>query len=975
MLVVHALWSPLAGFCFWAEDSTRVTALVSQPPGRGQPVLPPIVAHPFAVTAGLVAAVLSPEGARPAEGASDGQLTLMLPTNSWGPIPSPRARIEAEGRPTRTEQLRPWLVPVVRLPAQAAVDLLLDRPGPAGTDDNPVITGGAWDGLAAVADTAVDLVASGRALPGIVDPAGGRTQARWLPVPTAAHGRRIRSLVAAIPPLCRAETDPAGNTAPPLSEVLLTGALAAMVDAIVRSAVADWPRVTPGRAPGPEVLPVEEAFLAALTGADARLAADPTETFKLQSVLDDWRRTGLPEAGPLRSGFRVTPAGADGPRRVEFLLESADDSDPLPAGGAGMLLPPWWRSPAARLGLRLRARPRLDDGSDRNPYGLGLAGVCDYDYEVAVGDLTLTVAELRELAELKTPLTQVRGQWIELRPGDAERALAALTGSRSPGAGSITAADVLRIGLGLDPAPGTELPVVAVTADGWLGDLLAGDGDQRIKPHPTPASFNGSLRPYQERGLAWLWFLHRLGLGACLADDMGLGKTAQLLALLLAEREGPRGGRRCRPAPTLLVCPMSLVGNWQRESERFAPRLAVHVHHGAAREVGSAFTKAAGKADLVLTTYSLLARDRDLLARVSWGRLALDEAQNVKNPAAQASRAARSLPAATRVALTGTPVENRLRELWSLMDLLNPGLLGSEPTFRERFAIPVERYRHEEAAGTLRKLTGPFILRRLKTDRSIIADLPDKIEMNVLCNLTREQADLYQGVVEEMLARIEQAAKGIERMGIISAAMIKLKQVCNHPAHLLADGSPLGGARSGKLARLDEILEEINAAGERALCFTQFAEMGHLLQGHFRGRLGIDVPFLHGGVPKRGRDQMVAAFQSDGGPPLLLLSLKAGGVGLNLTAANHVIHFDRWWNPAVEDQATDRAFRIGQRRNVQVRKFVCVGTVEERIDRMIEEKRDLAQRTIGAGEAWISDLSVVQLRELVALSDDAVAEA
>jgi len=344
-------------------------------------------------------------------------------------------------------------------------------------------------------------------------------------------------------------------------------------------------------------------------------------------------------------------------------------------------------------------------------------------------------------------------------------------------------------------------------------------------------------------------------------------------------------------------------------------------------------------------------------------------------PQAHRRRLARSLPTGGRVALTGTPVENRLLELWSLMDILNPGLLGSEQTFRERFAVPIERYGDETAAATLQRLTGPFVLRRLKTDRSIIADLPEKIEMHVLCNLTREQASLYQAVVDDMLERIEQAKTGIERMGVISGSMMKLKQVCNHPAHFLRDGSRLDAARSGKLARLEEILEEITAAGERALVFTQFAEMGGLLQAHLSDQLGVELPFLSGGVARRRREEIVDTFQADGGPPVLILSLKAGGVGLNLTAANHVVHYDRWWNPAVEDQATDRAFRIGQQRNVQVRKFVCVGTVEERIDAMIESKRQLAERIVGTGEARLTDLTLAELRDLVALSDDAVAEA
>ena len=483
----------------------------------------------------------------------------------------------------------------------------------------------------------------------------------------------------------------------------------------------------------------------------------------------------------------------------------------------------------------------------------------------------------------------------------------------------------------------------------------------------TPPGFHGRLRPYQERGLAWLTFLGHLGLGACLADDMGLGKSPTTLALLAAERtvEAP-------PGPTLLVCPMSVVGNWQREAERFTPGLAVHVHHGAERLTGPAFRETAEQADLVVTTYALAARDRDALAEVPWARIVLDEAQNVKNSAARQSQAVRSLRAPRRVALTGTPVENRLAELWSIMEFLNPGLLGSARAFRARFAVPVERFHDEDAATLLKRLTGPFVLRRVKTDRSVIADLPAKLEMKVYCNLTREQATLYQAVVDDMLARVEQS-EGIERRGLVLATMLKLKQVCNHPAQLLADASGLGG-RSGKLERLEELLEEALTAGDKALVFTQFAEFGQQLQRHLAIRLDREVLYLHGGTPKKARDQLVTRFQSDGGPALFLLSLKAGGTGLNLTAANHVVHFDRWWNPAVEDQATDRAFRIGQRRDVQVRKLVCVGTLEERIDRMIEEKRGLAARIVGTGEAWLTELSTGELRELVALRAEAVVE-
>ena len=479
----------------------------------------------------------------------------------------------------------------------------------------------------------------------------------------------------------------------------------------------------------------------------------------------------------------------------------------------------------------------------------------------------------------------------------------------------------------------------------------------------TPDGVGGELRPYQQRGLAWLSFLGELGLGAVLADDMGLGKTIQLLALVAGSPAGP----------TLLVCPMSLVGNWQREAARFTPDLRVHVHHGAERLAGGELAAVVAGVDLVITTYGVATRDRAALSQVNWARVVCDEAQAIKNHGTAQSRAVRALPAAARIALTGTPVENQLSELWSIMDFANPGLLGPAQAFRERYAVPVERYGDPEAAQRLRQATQPFVLRRLKTDKSIIRDLPEKQEMKVWCNLTQEQASLYQATVTDMLSRIDEATDDITRRGLVLATMAKLKQVCNHPAHLLGDGSRLPG-RSGKLARLEEICEEIAADGDKALCFTQYAEFGRMLQPYLTARIGCPVLFLHGGTTKKQRDAMVARFQEADEPVLFLLSLKAGGTGLNLTAANHVIHIDRWWNPAVEEQATDRAFRIGQRRDVQVRKFVCVGTLEERIDAMIEEKKALAERIVGTGERWLASLSTAELREVVALSADAVPE-
>ncbi|MHB1873512.1 MAG: DEAD/DEAH box helicase [Streptosporangiaceae bacterium] len=483
----------------------------------------------------------------------------------------------------------------------------------------------------------------------------------------------------------------------------------------------------------------------------------------------------------------------------------------------------------------------------------------------------------------------------------------------------------------------------------------------------VPEHFNASLRPYQQRGLSWLVFLSSLGLGACLADDMGLGKTVQLLALEVTHRAGePIAG------PTLLLCPMSLVGNWQREAARFAPSLRVYAHHGPQRPHGEELERQLGGSDLVVTTYATAIRDIDELAGISWHRVVLDEAQAIKNALSQSAKAVRRLGAGHRVALTGTPVENRLAELWSIMDFLNPGMLGSPEQFRARYAIPVERHGQTEPAHRLRAITRPYVLRRLKTDPAIIDDLPDKIEIKQYCQLTAEQASLYQAVVDDMMERIENS-NGIERRGNVLAAMAKLKQVCDHPALLLHDRSPIG-VRSGKVIRLEEVIDEILAEGDKVLCFTQFTEFAQMLLPHLATRFSTDVGYLHGGTPKARRDELVTSFQSDNGPPIFLLSLKAGGTGLNLTAANHVIHLDRWWNPAVENQATDRAFRIGQTRNVQVRKFVCTGTVEEKIDDMIEEKKALADLVIADGESWLTELSTRDLRKVFELSQDAVGE-
>jgi SNF2 family DNA or RNA helicase len=651
---------------------------------------------------------------------------------------------------------------------------------------------------------------------------------------------------------------------------------------------------------------------------------------------------------------------------LDFLRETG----PLLSGaGFGVLLPDWARK--ARLGLKLTAKSSTGSSASARPSQFGLQDLVSFRYDLAVGDEVLSESELAELARLKVPLVRIRGQWVELDDRHLKAALKFLEAKQAP---TMTAAEVLGAAMGTGGDLG-DMPLTAVEADGWLGDLLSGQADKRLEPMQTPDGFGGTLRPYQQRGLSWLSFLGGLGIGAILADDMGLGKTVQLLSLIWAERAKSRSVPHHRdfefPTPSLLICPMSLTGNWQREAERFTPDLAVHVHHGAGRLAGDELAAALATADLVITTYQTAARDRAELALVRWTRVVCDEAQAIKNHLSQQAKAVRSLPAASRIALTGTPVENQLSELWSLMEFANPGLLGPAKAFRDTYAVPIERNGSAQAAQQLRRITEPFVLRRLKTDKSIISDLPDKQEMKVWCNLTQEQASLYAATVTDMMSRIEDASEDIKRRGLVLATMARLKQVCNHPAHLLGDGSRLAG-RSGKLARLEELCEEIVAEGDKALCFTQYAEFGRMLQPYLAARTGCTVLFLHGGTTRKQRDAMVARFQEADEPLLFLLSLKAGGTGLNLTAANHVIHIDRWWNPAVEDQATDRAFRIGQRRDVQVRKFVCVGTLEERIDAMIEQKKALAEQVVGTGESWLTDLSSAALREVLSLSPEAV---
>ena len=632
--------------------------------------------------------------------------------------------------------------------------------------------------------------------------------------------------------------------------------------------------------------------------------------------------------------------------------------------GVLVRVPDWWaRRPRPRVAVRI--------GSQASAL-LGRDGLLDFQVEVAVGGQPLAAQELRRLQSGTDGLQYLKGQWVEV---DRERLKAALTHwrkvARRAASGGISFAEGMRLlaGAPLDlgePEPDPVQDWSAVTAGPWLkeqlGRVRAAESDTAVLP---AQELRTELRPYQQAGARWLWLLSGLGLGACLADDMGLGKTVQVLALLLMLR------RRRPTGPALVVLPASLLANWKEELERFAPSLRAEFLHPSLRAAGEPMpppdtglpAARLEKTDVLFTTYGLLQR-QPWLQSVEWNLIVLDEAQAVKNPGSRQAREVKRLRSRARVALTGTPVENNLSDLWSLFDFLCPGLLASAARFKDF----VRRLEQQDGGRyqPLRSLIRPYILRRLKTDRSVITDLPDKTEVRAFCGLSRAQAALYGSTVEELAENLRRV-EGMQRRGLILAALTRLKQICNHPAHLRGDG-PWVPEDSGKLIRLRELGEEFASRQDRALVFTQFREAAEPLASFLAGIFGRAGLVLHGGIPVKERRRIVAAFQAEDGPPFFVLSLKVGGTGLNLTAATQVVHFDRWWNPAVENQATDRAFRIGQKRNVLVHKFVCRGTVEEKIDALITHKTALARDLLeGGGEKILTEMDDEQLLATVSL--------
>ena len=667
----------------------------------------------------------------------------------------------------------------------------------------------------------------------------------------------------------------------------------------------------------------------------------------------------------------------DQPTGIGLNLESAfgflkESAWVLENAGYKVVVPAWYTPQGRqRAKVRLKAKSKsLTSGEDKSKQYFSFDRLVEYQYDLAIGGEPVDEQEWNQLVSAKTPLVQFRGQWLEL-DRDKMRQMLEFWKTHQQDNPELSLLDFLKL-----TTEDNEDLDLEVDRNSSLAEMLNKLGDKsQLQAIDNPEHLQGNLREYQKRGVSWLQYLEQLGLNGCLADDMGLGKTIQVIARLLQEREiAQKAGIKNIP-PTLLIAPTSVVGNWYHEIQKFAPQLQATIHHGTQRAKESkAFKQTCRENDLLITSFALARLDAKLLGEIKWHRIVLDEAQNIKNPKAALTKAILKLNAPHRLAVTGTPIENRLLDLWSIFNFLNPGYLGNQTQFRRNFELPIQKNNDLRQSATLKKLVEPFILRRVKTDQSIIKDLPDKVEQKLFCNLTKEQASLYQAVVKDVETKINEL-EGIQRKGLILATLTKLKQICNHPMQFLQDGSEFTPERSHKLTRLSEMVEEVLQEGESLLIFTQFTELGQALEKYLRQVYHYKTYYLSGSTSRKKREQMIVEFQDpETEPSIFVLSLKAGGVGITLTKANHVFHFDRWWNPAVEDQATDRAFRIGQQRNVFVHKFVAMGTLEERIDEMLEDKKKLAGSIVGADESWLTELDNEAFKKLIVLNQSAIME-
>ncbi|WP_282694532.1 DEAD/DEAH box helicase [Streptomyces sp. CC208A] len=971
-----------------------------------EPSLPPA---PFSGAAAPAAVFL------PADPPRLGRIALWSPAGE--PLAGPPGAVEGEVTVVDGSELRAVPVPALLLSVRDALPFLAGARLSGGADPAAAFWGGA-------ALLALDFTARGLLLPGVT--AEGHDAWRAGPLGPEELDR-LRTLAASMPPTAHAvPLGPAGDPAGeedwllPEPEALLRAFLDAVADALPRTPAAVLAAGGPAfAAEEPHSVPEQRPWAADLAaGHDAGvrlslrlelpgLTADAAEAPAFRAVLqlhsaadpavvvdaaDAWSGAGPVAAslGPrarmdallaLRRAARAWPPlapllTAAVPDRVELADEEIVEllgpaSRALAATGMRVH---WPRELTDRLTARAVIGP-VETGSSRTggtgpvggtasaegsdgagsrlPSFLSADALLAFSWRFSVGDQELTRAELDRLAEAGRPLVRLRDRWVLVDPAEVLRA-------RERQDRKVTPVDALAAVLtGTTEVDGRPVEVVATGALERLRERLA-DPEGGVREIPQPAGLAATLRDYQLRGLNWLHRMTSLGLGGCLADDMGLGKTITVIALHLH-----RQGEPATAGPTLVVCPTSLMGNWQREFERFAPGTRVRRFHGTARDLDGL-----ADGDVVLTTYGTMRLDAERLAVRSWGLLVADEAQHVKNPYSATARRLRTIGARARVALSGTPVENDLSELWAILDWTTPGLLGGLGAFRRRYAAAVEGGADPAAAQRLGALVRPFLLRRRKSDPGIAPELPPKTETDRAVSLTPEQAGLYEAVVRENLVAIAEA-EGMARRGLVVKLLTSLKQICNHPAQYLKEELPRIAGRSGKLELLDELLDTILAEGASTLVFTQYVEMARLLETHLTER-GVRTQFLHGGTPVAEREAMVARFQ-DGEVPVFLLSLKAAGTGLNLTRAEHVVHYDRWWNPAVEAQATDRAYRIGQTRPVQVHRIVAEGTVEDRIAAMLARKRELADAVLGTsgdGSAELTELTDAELAELVRLRTD-----
>lgn len=636
-----------------------------------------------------------------------------------------------------------------------------------------------------------------------------------------------------------------------------------------------------------------------------------------------------------------------------------EDAWSLHACGYHIIVPSWWTSKGRlKAKVKMKATKNSSGAGDTPTSYFSASGLIKFNYQYAIGDHIVTPEEWRQLIQSKSELVYFRGSWVEIDLAEMQKMQKLIeTSKKDKNSGGIK--DLLTMS--------ADDELYEVELDTEIEQMISRlQNKDKLEQLASPSSLQATLRPYQERGLSWLSYLENLGMGACLADDMGLGKTMQVISLLLNNPKDHAG---------LLVAPTSVVGNWMREIQKFAPTLKCLVHHGTKRSKQDDVQTLVTEYNLIITSYGLVRRDKTLFSDVVWSRLIIDEAQNIKNPSAAQTKVLYKIKAENKIALTGTPIENRLMDLWSIFNFLNPGFLGTQSTFKKGFELPIQRNNADHETRVLKRLVEPFILRRVKTDKNIIKDLPDKVEQKVYCELTTEQASIYQSIVneveEQMKAGDELEAKS--RTTIILSTLLRLKQCCNHPAQVLQDGSIFSADRSAKLQRLIELVKEAINNHESILIFSQFTEICEKLNLLLKTEHGITTYYLHGGTARQKRESMINKFQEPNSPAsIFILSLKAGGVGITLTKANHVIHFDRWWNPAVENQATDRAYRIGQKKTVFAHKFITMGTIEERIDKMLEDKQKVSDMIVGNDESWISKLDNKSFLKLIKLSKSSI---